>query len=294
MPNVAIVGIGRLGGALALALSRHGYSVGEFVHRGADNARNISELLDPHPALTAITDDTPIRSEIVLIATPDPEIQAAAASVSSRLVDRPVVMHTSGSLSSDILADLRSSGASVASLHPLVSISDPILGAEKFTNAYFCIEGDDRSVTAAKEIALALGGKPFSIDTALKPLYHASAVMASGHFVALEDIVIEMLSKCGLSSEKAKEILMPLIQSSVENLAAQSNERALTGTFARADLEAFERHLTSFEGRVDGDTREIYLLLARRSLELAEKAGVSTDAVRKLRERIDIAKENCR
>ena len=294
MLNVAIVGIGRLGGALALALSRHGYSVGELVHRGADNARNISELLDPRPVLTAITDDTPIRSEIVLITTPDPEIQAAAASISSRLVDRPIVMHSSGSLSSDILAELRSTGASVASLHPLVSISDPVLGAEKFTNAYFCIEGDDRSVTAAKEIALALGGNPFSIDTALKPLYHASAVMASGNFVALEDIAIEMLSKCGLSNDKAKEILMPLIQSSVENLAAQPNERALTGTFARADLEAFERHLASFEGRIDYNTREIYLLLARRSLELAERAGVSADAVRKLRERIDVAKENRR
>jgi predicted short-subunit dehydrogenase-like oxidoreductase (DUF2520 family) len=294
MPNVAIIGIGRLGGALAIALSGHGYSVGELVHRRADNARKMSALLDPSPALSRMTDDTPIRSGIVLITTPDPEIQAAAASISSRLVDHPIVIHTSGSLSSDILAELRSNGASVASLHPLVSISDPIQGAEKFTNAYFCIEGDDRSVIAAKEIALALGGNPFSIDTSLKPLYHASAVMASGHFVALEDIAIEMLSKCGMSNDKAKEILMPLIQSSVENLAAQTNERALTGTFARADLEAFERHLVSFEGRVDDDTREIYLLLARRSLELAEKAGVSADAVRKLRQRIDIAKENRR
>ena len=137
MPSIAIVGVGRLGGALAIALSRRGYFVHTLVQRIPANAHAIFRHLDPPPTLTDISDEAAIDSEIVLITTPDPEIREAAARIAKRLREDSIVLHTSGSLSSDILADLRSNGASVGSLHPLVSISDPVLGSEKFSGAFF-------------------------------------------------------------------------------------------------------------------------------------------------------------
>jgi hypothetical protein len=47
----------------------------------------------------------------------------------------------------------------------------------------------------------------------------------------------------------------------------------------------------AFDGRVDEHIRDIYLVLAERSLDLAEKAGVESDRINKLRERIYTAKE---
>ena len=72
-------------------------------------------------------------------------------------------------------------------MHPLVSVSDAFLGAERFAGVYFCIEGEAAAVAAATSLAISLGGKAFSIPTDSKPLYHAAAVTASGHLVAVTD-----------------------------------------------------------------------------------------------------------
>ncbi|MEQ1645940.1 MAG: DUF2520 domain-containing protein [Pyrinomonadaceae bacterium] len=135
-----------------------------------------------------------------------------------------------------------------------------------------------------------VGGRPFSIETKFKTLYHAAAVTACGHLVALFDASVEMMGKCGLSPEQSKEILMPLVLSTVSNLSEQDTAAALTGTFARADIETFTRHLTSLNENVSDELLEIYLLLGERSLELAARQGVSADRIDRLRTKVSIAK----
>lgn len=292
MQSVSIVGVGRVGGALALALSQKGISIENLVYRSPDKAHEIASLISPRPALVSIDSAFQLTSDIVFITTPDPEIESAALALSSAIKNGSTVLHASGSLSSGVLRRLFANGIHAGSLHPLVSISDAILGAGRFAGAYFCIEGDEQAVEIATQLVFLLGGIPFSIATESKALYHAAAVTASGHLVALEDIAIEMLSKCVIERDEAKKILMPLIKSTVENLAIQTNSEALTGTFARADLSAFERHIEAFGGKVDGNFVQIYLLLAERSLELAEQRGADTGRVRELRERIKMAKRN--
>src|SRR5690606_19080650 len=98
---------------------------------------------------------------------------------------------------------------------PLISISDPAGGAEKFSGAFCCIEGDSAAINPAEHIAELLGGKPFTIDTKMKPLYHAAAVMACGHLTALVDAAVAMLGDAGFPADGAKTMLMPLIQSTV-------------------------------------------------------------------------------
>lgn len=292
MQSVSIVGVGRVGGALALALSRNGFNIENLIYRRSETAEEIASLISPPPSLLSIASAFQIASDVIFIATPDPEIESTASAISSAAKTGATVFHTSGSLSSEVLRALKAKGVHTGSVHPLTSISDPVLGADRFAGAYFCIEGDDDAVTIASQIVASLGGIPFSIPTNHKALYHAAAVMACGHLVALEDIAIEILSKCGLDPAEAKKILMPLIKSTVENLAIQSNREALTGSFARADVSAFDRHMTSFEGKVDGDLIQIYLLLGERSLELAEQQGADAGSVGKLRDRINMAKRN--
>ena len=98
------------------------------------------------------------------------------------------------------------------------------------------------------------------------------------------------MTKCGLSADESKNILMPLVTSTVQNLNEQSTAAALTGTFARADIETFTRHLTALNENVSDDLLEIYLLLGERSLELATKQGVNQDRIDTLRTKVLIAK----
>ena len=288
--KISIIGIGRLGGALAIALSRENYQVENLFSR-RENLK-ISELIEPKPLIFTDENYGEISSDAVFITTQDGEIERTAENLAEKLKNKVVVFHTSGSLSSEILKSLKKKNCKTASIHPLVSISEQVLGASRFANSYFCIEGDDEAVKIGEKIVGDLGGKSFSIPTENKTLYHASAVMACGHLVALIDAAVETLSKCGLSQSAAKEILLPLVKSTIENLEIQSAEAALTGTFARADQDTFEKHLEALKEKSSGEILELYLQLGLRSTHLAERHGANAEKLKTIREKISLAKKN--
>lgn len=283
MRSITIIGTGRMGGALAIALERAGFDVAVLVHRGKVFSRTTAR------AVHWGSFDR-VETDVVLIAVDDPNIGAVAERL-AKIGGDSVVLHPSGSLSSDILSAARNVGYKVGSVHPLVSISDSATGAERFSGAFFCVEGDAEAVEAANEIVIALGGETFSIATKDKPLYHAAAVSAAGHLAALIDISVEMLSRCGMESERAKEILMPLVESTISNLRSRSIADALTGSFARGDREAVERHLNSFEGRISDEVRDVYLNLGSRSVEIAARREPGSGRLKNLGEFISLAKQ---
>lgn len=292
MRRVAIIGPGRLGGALAIALAGSEFAPDEIVFRAKDGAKRIAALLGNEPKLIAYGNLAESSAEIFLIAVPDPEIAAIAATLVGAVQPGTVVLHTSGSLSSSVLNDLTPAGCFVGSMHPLVSASDAVAGSKQMRGAYFCLEGDAEAVRIATEIAGVLGALPFTTDAAFKPLYHAAAVCASGHLVALVDTAIEMLAACGIGDQRAREILLPLITSTVANLKLQQPASALTGPFARGDAAALERHLSGFSNVISPNAIAIYLLLAERSLDLAEARGIESAVVERMRQRIFMAKRN--
>ncbi|MEQ1603696.1 MAG: Rossmann-like and DUF2520 domain-containing protein [Pyrinomonadaceae bacterium] len=290
MVSVTIIGPGRVGGALAVSLPPDKYTVEKLVFRGDSDLSAVTRVLAPQPELIRLEDLKEIGTDVIFITTQDAWIGPVARELASKITGDAIVFHTSGSYPSSVLDELKDVGCETGSLHPLVSISLPELGPTRFPNAFFCVEGTPKAVETGEAIAVALGGRPFSIDTKYKTLYHAAAVTACGHLVALFDSAVEMMTKCGLSAENSKDILMPLVTSTVKNLSEQSTPAALTGTFARADIETFTRHLTALNENVSDDLLEIYLLLGERSLELAAKQGVNADRIDKLRTKVSIAK----
>jgi len=290
MLSVSIIGVGRVGGALSLALDKARYKIENLIHRGRFHSETVETNDAAFPATTTLEELSEVSSDIIFITTQDAEIKNVARELAVRVRNKPFVFHTSGSLSSSVLEGLRQIGCKTGSIHPLVSISAPELGIERFQGSYFCIEGDPDAVKMADGLVKSLGGIPFSIDTKFKTLYHASAVTACGHLVALFDAAVEMMTHCGLSDADAKTILMPLVKSTVQNLDEQSTAAALTGTFARADSETFTKHLQALNENVSGELLEIYLLLGERSLELAARQGVSAEKIETLRTKVTIAK----
>lgn len=291
--KISIIGIGRLGGALAVALSRKGFEIENLVVRERkENARAAANLIEPKPRILNSTELSKISSEAIFIATQDAAIESVAENLAAQIKNKPFVFHASGALSSEILGKLKDKGCRTASIHPLVSVSDAVLGAERFANAFFCVEGDAKAVREAKKIVEALGGKSFSIETKYKTLYHAAAVTASGHLIALVDAALEMLGKCDLKEQEARRILLPLIRSTVENLETQTTARALTGTFARADKDALGRQLKVLDETVSPEVLEVFLQLGLRSLHLAERQNANVKNIEKMRDAIRLAKKN--
>jgi predicted short-subunit dehydrogenase-like oxidoreductase (DUF2520 family) len=295
---VAIIGAGRLGTALGLALKAAAANIEVVAAKRPLAARRAAETFGPKTlALSALqlSKLTPSqharldRCSLVLITTPDDNIAPVAKQLAAIFKPKPVrsrdhksgpaarraVLHTSGALASDILEPLRSAGFAVGSLHPLVSISESRSGAESFTQAFFSVEGDPAAVRAGRLIVRSLGGESFTIDSSRKALYHAAAVIASPHMTALLDIAVEMLVLCGLSTTRARRILLPLVQSTLANLTTQDPARALTGTFKRGDVSTVQKHLAALGAANLPQALAAYIVLGQRSISLAKRRSAN-------------------
>ena len=282
-PNVSIIGAGRLGTALAVGLAHHGYPIRSLVARQLKNARKAAALLNSKFDAQVETKvctyaATQIgllpQADLFLISTPDDQIASVAGKLSVLNYNpRPTALHTSGALSSEVLAPLRAKGWSTGSVHPLLSVSD---SHAAISGAFWSVEGDAAAVRLAKTLVRDLGGTSFSIRTADKPLYHAAAVMTSGNVTALFDVALEMLVECGLTRQTARRILQPLLASTVHNLETKDPAAALTGTFSRGDIETVKRHLSALKRHKLGEALELYCKLGRRSIKLTKKrAGIT-------------------
>lgn len=323
--SVAVVGAGRLGTALARALASCGYTVEAVVSRRLSHARRAARSVDaptgsrtPHALAASQLSLLPPVS-ILLITTPDDVLALTAASLAAACVQgddsknrrdaknqrdskngsesehrrsakkrRGVALHASGALSSEVLAPLRACGFSVGSMHPLVAVTgDASAGAESLRRAFYCTEGDPQAVRAARGMVRALGAHSFAIDTRDKALYHAAAVLASGHTVALFDMASQLLARCGLTPARSRRVLLPLLRSTQENLSAHAPSRALTGTFARADVATVRKHLAALEAEGDPAALLVYALLGRRAARLAAENGADAGNLREITRALD-------
>jgi predicted short-subunit dehydrogenase-like oxidoreductase (DUF2520 family) len=282
---MSVIGGGRLGTALALALAKNGYETKAIVCRHIKSAKRAVARIGSGIPLTPDRLTELPQSELILITTPDDTIAETAESLAAvpNLPKNVCVLHTSGALSSTILSPLQKRGAQTGSLHPLVSVSDPEDGLQNLLGAFYCIEGQPKAITVAKRIVKSLGGQSFSIPSDKKPLYHAAAVMSSGHAVALFDIASEMLSHCGLKLEDAQQVLLPLIRSTVANLERSTPSEALTGTYSRGDVATVKQHLRVIEDEGLKDALKVYRLLGRQSLKLSSTVSKNPELLRTLK-----------
>ena len=298
------MGAGRLGTALALALEKRGYDIVALVSRRGSSARRAARLFTrsrPAHLSSARLDRLP-PSDLLIIATPDDQIERTTAQLADALAAkslsggtpgaskrrapltarrrRPVALHASGALSSAALSPLHGAGLAVGSLHPLVSVAEPQSGAQVFAGAFFCVEGDTEAVRAARRIVRALRGHSFSVAARDKALYHAAAVLSAGHAVALFDLACGLLGRCGLKRGRARDVLLPLARSALDNLAsATTPARSLTGPFARGDSETVAHHLAALRGDELKIAHGVYELLGAHSLRLARERGADEEAL---------------
>ena len=273
-PEVSIIGAGRLGTTLAVALAGKGYSIRSLVARRRSSARQAASLLDGDVQALAVKQLDSLRpAGLFLITTPDDQIANLAAQLAriDATKRKPAALHTSGALSAEALAPLRDRGWHTGSIHPLISVSDAPEDGTALEGAFWSVEGDKTALRVGRAIVRDLGGKSFSIRSEDKPLYHAAAVMSAGNVVALFDVALEMLVQCGLTRGAAQKILLPLIASTVRNLETKEPVDALTGTFARGDVETVKRHLKALSKTGLADAKELYRLLGARSLKLTKK-----------------------
>ena len=192
-------------------------------------------------------DDAAADVDLVVIATPDAVVADVAAAIRP---GRAVVAHVAGSLGLDVLAphDRR------AALHPLMSLPDAEIGAERLTGGWFAVAGDP----LVADLATALGGRTFEIADDDRALYHAAAAVASNHLVAL----LGHAQRLGASVGVPADALLVLALGSAENAVALGPAAALTGPAARGDEATLVAHREAIGRRAPRELAAYEAMLA--------------------------------
>lgn len=266
--NIAIVGRGRIASALGLAWAAAGADVTLLV-RGAGAGVELPLVIGRDGWLGAIR-----RAGVVVLATPDAAITEAAASVAELNVLTPahVVLHCSGLLDRTALEPAQPSGAALGSVHPLMAVtSSAAVAMERLRGAFAGIEGDARAEETAERLARMAGMFPVRISATAKPAYHAAAAMTSNFTVAVYDAARRVAVHGGVPESLARQIYLPLLRGTVENLETEAPSVALTGAIRRGDVATVAAHLAAVGS---GDLRRLYLELGWATLALAREGGL--------------------
>jgi predicted short-subunit dehydrogenase-like oxidoreductase (DUF2520 family) len=243
-PSITIVGAGRLGRALGMALRNTGYRVEEIVSRDQKSSRRKArELAALLGARCATAEDARLDANIIWFCVSDREIAKAARTLAKASPDwkGKVALHSSGALRAAELGAWRRRGARIASVHPLMTFvhgSRPSL-----KGVPFAVEGDAAAVRVAEEIVRTLGGEPFPISPARKPAYHAWGAFASPLLVAALVAAEQAAKLAGVDPVQARRRMMPIIRQTVENYAKLGPAGAFSGPIVRGDAAVVRAHL---------------------------------------------------
>ena len=231
--DARVIGAGRAGGALARALTRAGWTVDGPLGRGDDLRQ----------AATG--------TRRLVLAVPDAAVDAVASAIEP---GDAVVIHLAGSLDLDVLAghDRR------ASVHPLVALPDAVRGADRLRGAWFAVAGDP----SGADIVEALGGRSVAVRDEDRAAYHAAAVVAANHLVALLGQVERIAGSVGVPLDAYLE----LARGALDDVAAVGPADALTGPVSRGDWATVARHLEALPAA----ERPTYAILADAARRLHE------------------------
>jgi predicted short-subunit dehydrogenase-like oxidoreductase (DUF2520 family) len=170
-------------------------------------------------------------ADLVLVSVPDRAIQEVAAAVPTG----PWVAHTSGAQRLAALAPhIRR-----FSLHPLQTFTLD-RGPEQLDGAWAAVSGEtDEAIVAARRLADLLGLRPFELEDAARPLYHAAATFASPFLVTIHDVAAELMEAAGAPPQALEPLMARTIANGFQH----------TGPFVRDDWETVKRHAETLGSR---------------------------------------------
>jgi predicted short-subunit dehydrogenase-like oxidoreductase (DUF2520 family) len=178
-----------------------------------------------------------------------------------------VVLHTSGALGSDELRALRTRGASVGSVHPMMTFVGT--SRVKLRDLTFAMEGDAKAVAMARRMVADFVrggvGEAFAIRKASKPLYHALGSFSSPLLVMLLVQAEQVGQAAGLSATQTRKVMRAILLRTLENYFRDGARAAFSGPIQRGDVVTVKRHLKELR-KVPG-ALEAYRALARGAME---------------------------
>jgi predicted short-subunit dehydrogenase-like oxidoreductase (DUF2520 family) len=275
--DVAVIGPGRVGGALALGLRQAGHRVTSVAGAAATPGPSGRRFLDlvPEAAWLPVA-QAPGDADLVLLTTPDDVVRAVVATVVTAEAVRPGQrwVHTAGGLGLAPLAPIAAAGGRTAACHPAMTFTDPHEGAARLPGASWAVTAADEDLDWARLLVLDLRGSPVALGDGDRVLYHAGLTIGSNGTTAVVSLARDLLRGAGIGDPGA--FLAPLATASADGAAA-TGVAALTGPIRRGDVGTVTAHLRELR-RSYPEALTTYAALGRLILAQAVRAGLDAAA----------------
>jgi predicted short-subunit dehydrogenase-like oxidoreductase (DUF2520 family) len=270
--NVGVVGAGRVGTALSVALSRAGHRVVAASAISAASRQRIETYL-PGAAILQ-PEDVVAAADLVLLTVPDDVLGglvrglvATGAPLTGRLL-----AHASGLHGLAVLEPAVELGALPLALHPVMTFTGRPDDVDRLAGISFGVTAPAVLRPAAEVLVMEMGGEPVFIAEADRGLYHAALAGAANHLVTQVVQAADLLTKAGVG--QPSRMLGPLLSAALDN-ALRLGDAALTGPVARGDAETVAGHVEAL--RTDApEALPAYLALARLTAARALASGMLT------------------
>ena len=249
-----MVGAGRLGGALALALAAKRWPV-RVLARSEEGQHRVLEL-----GLKRAAESDVAQARVCLLCVPDKTVSTVAEELKPRMARGAALVHCAGALSLEALGTPR--GRVLGSFHPLVAVSDP---RDSLAGNSVAVSTRSRWLREVLErMAKDAGLRALRVPEKHRAAYHAGAVLSAGGVVAALSAAVEAFRVAGISEEDALAALLPLTRSALRGVEARGLAAGYTGPIARGDSGVVAAHLAA----LPPEAADVYQPLSRRGLEL--------------------------
>jgi predicted short-subunit dehydrogenase-like oxidoreductase (DUF2520 family) len=268
--DVAVVGAGKVGTAVALALRSAGHRVVAVSGRTSTAAR-AARYLPGVPVLGS--GQAARRAPVVIVAVPDDVLASVISTIATEggFREGGWAVHVSGAATLEVLDPALNAGANRLAVHPLQTFPTAEDALERLRGAGIAVTADDDEGDAfGMSLARDMGGVPFRVHDQDRPLYHAAAVFASNYLVAVSAVAAELFSAAGLEDPAAA--MAPLQRATLQNIERLGAGAALTGPAVRGDVTTIERNLAALAAS-RADAVVPYVALCRVATQLGLDAG---------------------
>lgn len=273
MVRLGFIGAGKAGCSLSRYLKSPQAQISGFYSKTFEHAKQAAD--DTQSVAFSDLKQVVSASDIIFVTTPDSVIRRIwdrieQSGKEGKSLEGKIFCHCSGSLSSGEFEGAEALGAFPAAFHPMQAMS----GRDTdLTGTFFTADGHQRAVNALLALLKEKGNPAAVIPPERKKKYHMAAAAASNLMVGLVQFALDALTECGFTPELALQMLEPLMKGNLENICGKGTVQALTGPVERGDLSTLQAHLSE----LCGEEREIYRLLSKQVLKIAQKKHAEKD-----------------
>jgi len=245
--QIVFIGAGNVATSLSQAFKEVGYRIRQVYSRSLDSAKSLGNLL--RCKYTTDINEVVTDADLYFFTVPD---SAFPTILSAMPPNNGLWIHTAGSLPMDIF---RGYTARYGVLYPLQTFSTQ-RQIDLSEVPIFIEANTQKDEDFLFDVAEWLSFTHVTVmDSVKRKHLHLAAVFACNFSNYMYSIAAQLLEKQGLEWE----LLLPLINETVEKLYDLSPEQAQTGPAVRGDQAIIEQHLSMLE---DERLRNIYKLLS--------------------------------